>query len=199
MPYLGEIEPEVRERPVRLKMTPQQYFESLLAFDMLLEKAHILTGSHICAGRESAWMLWQEIISDFGNSKKEITSYTEHFLGRVLARSVKLRAPESEHHVESVAVDIKPQQLTLSCVATPRRFCTSSCAWAECAAYDYGTREQEPSRRPIYGTAEQAPTSPLNTSTARSIFLASPRNTSPPGFLRRKSSTGSSVVGGGTI
>ena len=42
--YPGEIEPEVQQRLARLKMTPQQHFESLLAFDMLLEKAHILTG-----------------------------------------------------------------------------------------------------------------------------------------------------------
>jgi hypothetical protein len=35
-------------------------------------------------------MLWQEIIADFGNSKKQITSYTEHFLERLLERSVKL-------------------------------------------------------------------------------------------------------------
>jgi hypothetical protein len=94
--YPGEIEPEFRERLARLKMTPQQYFESLLAFDMLLEKPHILTGSHISAGRESAWMLWQEIIADFGNPKKEITSYIEHFLERVLNRAVELREREEE-------------------------------------------------------------------------------------------------------
>jgi hypothetical protein len=94
--YPGEIEPEFRERLARLKMTPQQYFESLLAFDMLLEKPHILTGSHISAGRQSAWMLWQEIIADFGNPKKEITSYTEHFLERVLNRATKLRKAAAE-------------------------------------------------------------------------------------------------------
>jgi hypothetical protein len=84
-------------------MTPQQYFESLLAFDMLLEKPHILTGSHISAGRESAWMLWQEIIEDFGNSKKQITSYTEHFLERVLNRATKLRKSPAKTDSESDA------------------------------------------------------------------------------------------------
>lgn len=88
--YPGEIEPEVRQRLARLKMTPQQHFESLLAFDMILEKAHILTGPHVCSGRESAWMLWQEIIADYGNPKKDVTSYTEHFLERVMNRAVKL-------------------------------------------------------------------------------------------------------------
>jgi len=88
--YPGEIEPEVRQRLAHLKMTPQQHFESLLAFDMLLEKAHILTGPHITAGRMDAWHLWQEIIADFGNKKKELTSYTEHFLERVLERAAKL-------------------------------------------------------------------------------------------------------------
>ena len=104
--YPGEIEPEVRQRLDRLKMTPQQHFESLLAFDMLLEKAHILTGPHITAGREEAWHLWQEIIADFGNTKKEVTSYTEHFLERVLERAAKLhqartrvglKSEEAEH------------------------------------------------------------------------------------------------------
>lgn len=94
--YPGEIEPEVRERLARLKMTAQQHFESLLAFDMLLEKAHILTGPHITAGRQDAWHLWQEIIADFGNTKKSLTSYTEHFLERVLQRAVKLHQAESE-------------------------------------------------------------------------------------------------------
>lgn len=77
-------------------MTLQQPFESLLAFDMLLEKAHILTGPNITAGRQEALHLWQEIIGDFGNTKKELTSYTEHFLERVLQRTAKLHQAESE-------------------------------------------------------------------------------------------------------
>lgn len=81
----GEIEPEFWQRLERLQMTPQQHYESMLAFDMLLEKAHIITGDCVRSKAE-AWILWREVIAEFGNPQKDLTAYTEHFLERLMQR-----------------------------------------------------------------------------------------------------------------
>ena len=89
--YPGEIDEEIQQRLATLGMTAQQYIESLIAFDLMLEKGHAITGSPVIAGRASAWRLWQEVIAEFGNPKKEIESYTELVIKRIMDLTIALR------------------------------------------------------------------------------------------------------------
>lgn len=74
----GEANEIIAQRLKALDMTLQQYIESLILYDLRLEKPHLLTGDSVREGGEMLWSEWRGVAEDFGKADKNLNSYIEY-------------------------------------------------------------------------------------------------------------------------